>query len=63
VEIIAILAFVEGAVRMVIRSIMVASTTDKVLIIAKADEEAGIGEKYNQVVYIINKKAIDAKDG
>jgi hypothetical protein len=42
---------------------MVASTTDKVLIIAKADGEAGIGEKYNQVVYIINKKAIDAKDG
>jgi hypothetical protein len=63
VKIIVILAFVKGAVGVVIGPIMVASATDKVLVMAKAERGADTEEGYNQVAYIIDKETVGAKDG
>jgi hypothetical protein len=63
VKIIVILAFVKGAVGVVIGPIMVASATDEVLVVAGAEGGAGIGEEYNQVAYVIDEEAVGAGDG
>jgi hypothetical protein len=47
VEITVILAFVKGAVGVIMGPIIVASITDKVLVIAKVEERVNIGEEYN----------------
>jgi hypothetical protein len=47
VKIAAVFTFVKGAVRVIIRPIMVASATDKVLIMAEAEGEADTEEEYN----------------
>jgi hypothetical protein len=47
VEIAAILAFVGGAVRIIVGFIIIISATDKVLVVTGADKGASTGEKYN----------------
>jgi hypothetical protein len=47
VKIAAVFAFVEGAVGVIMGPIMVASATDKVLVVARAEGGADTGEEYN----------------
>jgi hypothetical protein len=62
VEIAAVLAFVRGAVGMVVGPMVVASATDEVLVVAGADGGAGTGEEYDQVAHV-GEEAAGAGDG
>jgi hypothetical protein len=62
IKIAAILTFVGGAIGVVIGPIVVASTTDEVLVVIKAEEGVSTGEEYNQVAHIIGKEAAGTGD-
>lgn len=63
VEIAAVLAFVGGAVGMVVGPMVAASATDEVLVVAGADGGAGTGEEYDQVAHVVGEEAAGAGDG